>query len=312
MTEIKSLCFGTGFTPLVFYNPRINHCLQHSASSSSDTTLQKSSNEKGIVSQSRRKNNKKRNYSDKQKKIKKERPNTFETIHPLTDLKLGSTVEGWVAAFTDFGVFVKIPYDLKNKGGQAGYALLHKSQISDEEITPSGLKKMFRIGQVLKNLRVITINYAKGEVGLSTRKQREKRKDLSHFTVGKEYTGKVVNVMAYGAFVDIGAKANVLLHISRVSPKKIENIRHYLNEGDAVQVRIIGKDEKKQTMAASMLEYDADLYLDRRSAQLNRVKNRAERKASDEIAEAMKMDLKSELEYFEDAVRELEDSLSKS
>lgn len=209
-------------------------------------------------------------------------------------------------------MFVKIPYDLKNKGDQAGYALLHKSQISDEEITPSGLKKMFRIGQVLKNLRVITINYAKGEVGLSTRKQREKRKDLSHFTVGKEYVGKIVNVMTYGAFVDVGAKANALLHISRVSPKKIDNIRHYLNEGDTVQVRIIGKDEKKQTMAASMLEYDADLYLDRRSAQLNRMKNREKRKAFDEITDAMKIDLKSELEYFEDAVRELEDTLSNS
>jgi ribosomal protein S1 len=305
--------FGTGFTPNVFYQSRISYrLLNFASSSSSDSTIQNTNNDKTTVAQPRRKSNNKRNPSDRRKKTQKERPNSFDAIHPLTDLKLGSTVEGWVAAFTDFGVFVKIPYDLKNRGGQAGYALLHKSQISDEEISPSALKKMFRIGQVLKNLRVITINYAKGEVGLSTRKQREKRKALSHFTVGKEYSGKVVNVMAYGAFIDVGAKTNALLHISRVSPKKIENIRHFLNEGDVVQVRIIRKDEKKQTMAASMLEYDADLYLDRRSAQMNRMKNRLKRKVSDELAEAMKIDLKSELEYFEDAVRELEDTLSNS
>lgn len=245
-------------------------------------------------------------------KISKQKSNYKQKIYPLTDLKLGGTVEGWVAAFTDFGVFIKIPFDLKNKGGHAGYALLHKSQISDEEITPNNMRKMFRIGQVLKNLRVITINYAKGEVGLSTRNQRQKRKDVSDFTVGKEYTGKVVNVMPYGAFVDIGANANALLHISRLSPKKIENIRHFLNEGDIVQVRIIGKDEKKQTMAASMLDSDADLYLDRRSAQLNRMKSRMQRNMSEDISDAMNADLKSELEYFEDAVKELEDTLYNS
>jgi len=71
------------------------------------------------------------------KKLKKSaKKNESEpTPLPLTELKLGSKVEGRVAAFTDFGVFVKINYNLKNKGG-AGYALLHKSQIRDETVEP--------------------------------------------------------------------------------------------------------------------------------------------------------------------------------
>jgi len=238
---------------------------------------------------------------------------------PLTELKLGSKISGTVAAFTDFGVFIKINYDLKGKGGKGGYALLHKSQIRDEPVEDA--KKLFRTGNIVKDLRVVTINYVKGEVGLSLRKQREKRKNLSSYKVGQEYEGKVERVVEYGAFVDIGAKNNALLHISRMSQKKIVNIRSWLNEGDKVKIRIIAKDQKKQTMAASMLDTEADEYMDRRSDQLKKMKNRNRRskgtkgkkgestKDGDGTEAPLDIELKSEIEYFEDAVRELEDAL---
>lgn len=222
---------------------------------------------------------------------------------PLTELKLGSKVEGRVAAFTDFGVFIKINYDLKNKGG-AGYALLHKSQIRDEIVDDP--KKLFRIGNVVKDLRVITINYSKGEVALSLRKQKNKRKSLSEFEVGKEYVGKVARVVSYGAFIDLGAKANALLHISRISQKKIENIRNWLNEGDEVTVRLIEKDEGKNTLAASMLDGEADKYLSKRSKQIKKMRERSDEKNEEMVKNGK---LKSELEYFEDAVKELENAL---
>jgi small subunit ribosomal protein S1 len=225
-----------------------------------------------------------------------------ETILPLTELKLGSKVEGRVAAFTEFGVFIKINYNLKNKGG-AGYALLHKSQIRDEAVEDP--KKLFRIGNVVKDLRILTINYEKGEVGVSLRKQRDTRKSMSEFEIGKEYKGKVARVVSYGAFVDVGAKANALLHISRISQKKIENIRNWVNEGDTVNVRIVSVDDKKNTLAASMLDMEADEYLNKRSKQLKKMRQRSDEKNA-------KLDggqLKSELEYFEDAVQDLENAL---
>jgi predicted RNA-binding protein with RPS1 domain len=218
-------------------------------------------------------------------------------------LKLGSTVEGRVAAFTDFGVFIKINYDLKSKGN-GGYALLHNSQIRDEPVLDA--QKLFRIGNAVKGLRVITVNYQKGEVGLSLRDQRDKRKSLSEFEVGQEYTGKVARVVPYGAFIDVGAKANALLHISRINQKKIEGIRNWVNEGDTVTVRIIDKDEKKNTLAASMLDKESDEYLNKRTAQLQRMRQRSEEKCSNASENGL---LKSELEYFNDAVKELEDAL---
>jgi len=224
---------------------------------------------------------------------------------PITDLKLGASLVGYVAAFTDFGVFIKINYDLNGKRSSGGYALLHKSQIKDEIV--DDVKKLYRIGAQVKNLRVININYAKGEVGLSLRNQRAKRKDLNQYTIGQEYEGTVSRVVSYGAFVDVGARQNALLHISRISSKKIENVRNFVNEGDKVAVRIISKDQKKGTMAASMLSLEADEYVERRSKQLNQMRSRSN--PVKEQKEKDKSGLKSEVEYFDEAIRELEASL---
>ncbi len=257
---------------------------------------------KSKLSPGRKKNGKRRQKNGKSKSKLGQKKNV--PILPITDLKLGSTIDGHVAAFTDFGIFIKIPYNLKGKKQKnGGYALLHKSQIMDE--TVDDVKKLFRIGAELKNLRVININFARGEVGLSLRSQREKRRDVSEFKVGEEYEGKINRVVSYGAFVDVGAKQNALLHISRLSSKRIENIRTLVNEGDTVIVRIISKDEKKQTMAASMLSPEADKYLDTRSKQLDRMRTRAQNSSNQDN----QVGLKTEVEYFEDAIRELEASL---
>lgn len=257
-------------------------------------------------SNNKRKNKKMKNGGGKAKnKTNKARAvtskilsNDDQSLLPLTDLKLGSTIDGYVASFTPFGIFIKTAYDFKNKGSN-GYALLHKSQIRDEKV--DDLTKLFRIGARVKGLRVININYAKGEVGLSLRKKRAHRKKLKDVPIGVEIEGTVSSVLAYGAFVDVGADANALLHISRISQRKIRNIRDVISEGEKVTVRILSKDLKKKTMAASMLDKDTDEYLDKRSEQMKKM-----RESSNTELES----LKTEIEYFEEAVRELEETLA--
>merc|ERR1712038_1163782 len=101
-----------------------------------------------------KKNNSNTNNKGKKKQKKKKRgtknqnkknvmkSKSAEDLLPLTDLKLGSEIEGYVAAFTSFGIFIKTNFDFKKKGSN-GYALLHKSQIRDEPI--EDLTKLFRI-----------------------------------------------------------------------------------------------------------------------------------------------------------------------
>eukprot|EP00804_Cyclotella_cryptica_P011417 CCRYP_016378-RA/>CCRYP_016378-RA protein AED:0.32 eAED:0.32 QI:223/0/0.5/1/0/0.5/2/0/326 len=249
----------------------------------------------GIANKSTRKmRNSSKKGKDKQRSNNKKSTKSFK---PLKDLKLGSLISGKVVDVCDFGAFVDIGY--ASRGSRPGTALLHISQIQDDKI--DNIRDVINIGNTVE-ARVINVDLVKGEVGLSLRKPRPKRKDLSAFKVGDKLVGRVDTVLPYGAFIDVGASVNPLLHISRITGSAIENIRHYLNEGDSVPVHIIDVDVDRKTMAVSMLDKKADQYLDRRMSQkMKRYFGTAK--------ETVDVDDESELDYFDQAIRELEAAL---
>lgn len=229
-----------------------------------------------------------------------------KSFKPLKDLRLGSKISGKVVDVCDFGVFVNMGY--ASRGSRAGSALLHISQIQDTKV--GNIRDIFKVGDTIDGARVINIDLKKGEVGLSTRAQRPKRGDFTKFKVGDVLEGKVDSVVPYGVFVDVGANVNALLHISRITGGAVENVRHHLNEGDPVSVHIIDLDEKKKTVAVSMLDKKADQYLDRRMSQrLKRFYGTANTKDSAKNAKEAKKDVSSDLDYFDQAIKELEDAL---
>ena len=62
--------------------------------------------------------------------------------------------------------------------------------------------------------------------------------------VGGVYEGTVTRIMNFGAFVDIGGGKEGLLHISRISSKRVEKVEDVLSVGDEVTVKVIEIDNQ--------------------------------------------------------------------
>ena len=65
--------------------------------------------------------------------------------------------------------------------------------------------------------------------------------------VGAIYTGKVVKVVDFGAFVNFFGAKDGLVHISQLAPRKVAKTTDVVNEGDTVKVKFMGFDDRGKT-----------------------------------------------------------------
>ena len=65
--------------------------------------------------------------------------------------------------------------------------------------------------------------------------------------VGAVYTGKVVKVVDFGAFVNFFGARDGLVHISQISKEKVGKVSDVLSEGQEVKVKLIGFDDRGKT-----------------------------------------------------------------
>src|SRR5689334_10173966 len=62
--------------------------------------------------------------------------------------------------------------------------------------------------------------------------------------VGKIYTGKVVNIVDFGAFVNFMGGKDGLVHVSEIRNERVENVRDALAEGQEVRVKVLEIDPR--------------------------------------------------------------------
>lgn len=62
--------------------------------------------------------------------------------------------------------------------------------------------------------------------------------------VGKIYSGKVVKIMNFGAFVEIAPGKDGMVHISKLSKKRVEKVEDVVKVGDEVEVEVLKIDDK--------------------------------------------------------------------
>jgi polyribonucleotide nucleotidyltransferase len=62
--------------------------------------------------------------------------------------------------------------------------------------------------------------------------------------VGAIYTGKVVKIVDFGAFVNFMGNRDGLVHISELAPERVKSVNDVVSEGDIVKVKCIGLDDR--------------------------------------------------------------------
>ncbi|MEI6242027.1 MAG: 30S ribosomal protein S1 [Chlamydiota bacterium] len=165
----------------------------------------------------------------------------------LENIHVGDIRKGIVKNITDFGVFL----DLDGIDG-----LLHITDMTWKRIRhPS---EMARMGQEL-DIMILSIDKEKGRVALGL-KQKEKNpweEVEKKYPPGTRIKGKIVNLVSYGAFIEIEPGIEGLIHVSEMSwTKNVTDPGEFVAVGDEVEAIVLSiqKDEGKISLGIKQLE----------------------------------------------------------
>ncbi|MFT5137295.1 MAG: polyribonucleotide nucleotidyltransferase [Arenicella sp.] len=89
-----------------------------------------------------------------------------------------------------------------------------------------------------------TINVASVDGAAGAEARRRIEEITSDIEVDSVYTGKVVKIMEFGAFVNVLPGKDGLVHISQISDERVENVSDVLSEGDEVTVKVLEVDRQ--------------------------------------------------------------------
>ncbi len=85
--------------------------------------------------------------------------------------------------------------------------------------------------------------YASKQAGLDRAKEMIDRM-FAEIEVGKVYTGKVVSITAFGAFMEVLPGKDGLIHVSELAEGRTEKVEDVVKKGDVVTAKCLGVDEK--------------------------------------------------------------------
>ena len=75
---------------------------------------------------------------------------------------------------------------------------------------------------------------------------------------GAVLTGRVASVREYGAFVDLGAGVQGLLHVSEMAWSRVPDASKMLSPGQEITVKVLRVDEGGQKVALGLKQLSAD------------------------------------------------------
>jgi small subunit ribosomal protein S1 len=172
----------------------------------------------------------------------------------LDTLQKGTLVSGIVRNITDFGAFVEI--------GAGIIGLLHITDMSWGRIShPS---EILAIGD---NIDVMVLDFDKEtmkvSLGLKQKTQNPWEVVDTKYAVGTKVKGTVVNLVPYGAFVELEKGVEGLLHISEFSwTKKYASPNELLAIGDRIEVQVLDIDKQNRKISLGLKQLEANPWLE--------------------------------------------------
>jgi len=177
------------------------------------------------------------------------------TPYPWEDIEMkypiGKKVTGKVVSITDYGAFVEL-----EKGVEG---LIHISEMSwTQHIKhPS---KIMNVGDFVDAV-VLSVDKENEKISLGI-KQMEPDPWLTiegKYPIGKIISGKVRNLTAFGAFVELEEGIDGLVHISDMSwTKRIQHPSEVMKKGDVIQVKVIKIDHDNRRISLGYKQLTED------------------------------------------------------
>jgi small subunit ribosomal protein S1 len=167
----------------------------------------------------------------------------------LQTLEEGKVVKGVIKNITEYGAFVDL-------GGIDG--LLHITDMSWGRVNhPS---ELFQVGDEV-TVRVLKYNAETERVSLGLKQTQED--PWSHaeeaYPPGKKVHGKVMSITDYGAFVELEAGVEGLIHVSEMSwTKKVKHPSKLLEIGQELDCQVLEVDAKSKRISLGLKQLEPD------------------------------------------------------
>jgi small subunit ribosomal protein S1 len=164
---------------------------------------------------------------------------------------IGTTVKGKITNLVPYGAFVELEEGVEG--------LIHVSELSwTKRITrPSDV---LNLGQEVEAI-VLGVNKEEQKISLGVRQLETNPWDeIEHrYMIGKTVKGKVRNMTAYGAFVELEEGIDGMVHVSDLSwTRKINHPSEVLKKGDDVEAVVIDIDKQNQRISLGIKQLEDD------------------------------------------------------
>ena len=167
----------------------------------------------------------------------------------ISGLEKGQVLEGIVKNITSYGVFIDL-------GGVDG--LIHITDLSWGRVTHP--EELLELDQKI-NVVILDFDDEKKRIALGLKQLQPHPWDAldTALNVGDKIAGKVVVMADYGAFVEIAAGVEGLIHVSEMSwSQHLRSAQDFLKIGDAVDAVILTLDREERKMSLGIKQLMPD------------------------------------------------------